>query len=147
MKFVGVTACPTGVAHTYMAAEAMEMAAKALGHEMKVETQGSMGIENELTNEEIAAADAVIFAVDLSVARSERFTGKPLLTKGVSEVIKHPRETILEAVKLVEEGGDGKEQESVAAPSATGEQNPASGQGGTDENQKRKVLFGWLKRK
>ena len=91
MKFVAVTACPTEVAHTYMAAEALEMAAEELGHEIKVETQGSIGIENEITPEEIAAADAVIFAVDMSVTRSDRFAGKPILNKGVSEVIKHPQ--------------------------------------------------------
>ena len=146
MIFVAVTACPTGVAHTYMAAEALELAAQELGHEIKVETQGSIGIENELTPEEIATADAVIFAVDMSVTRSERFAGKPILNKGVSEVIKHPRETILAAVELVEKGGDRSEQVGTAEP-RSGQPSSASSEGGKEENQKRKVLFGWLKRK
>ncbi len=147
MKIVGVTACPTGVAHTYMAAEALELAAETLGHEIKVETQGSMGVENELTPEEIAAADIVIFAVDMSVARAQRFAGKPVLNKGVSEVIKHSRETILEAVKLAEEGGSVQQQVSGAEPRTIGEPSSASGEGGKEENPKRKVFFGWLKRK
>ena len=147
MKIVGVTACPTGVAHTYMAAEALELAAETLGHEIKVETQGSMGVENELTPEEIAAADIVIFAVDMSVARAQRFAGKPVLNKGVSEVIKHSRETILEAVKLAEEGGSVQQQVSGEQPRTTGESSSASGEGGKEENPKRKVFFGWLKRK
>ena len=147
MKIVGVTACPTGVAHTYMAAEALELAAETLGHEIKVETQGSMGVENELTPEEIAAADIVIFAVDMSVAHAQRFAGKPVLNKGVSEVIKHSRETILEAVKLAEEGGSVQQHVSGEQPRTTGEPSSASGEGGKEENPKRKVFFGWLKRK
>ena len=61
---IAVTACPSGVAHTYMAAESLESAAKAKGWQVKVETQGSIGIENELTAEEIAAADMVILTKD-----------------------------------------------------------------------------------
>ncbi|HHW13188.1 MAG TPA: PTS fructose transporter subunit IIB [Firmicutes bacterium] len=146
MKFVAVTACPTGVAHTYMAAEALEMAAEELGHEIKVETQGSMGVENELTPEEIAAADAVIFAVDMSVTRSERFAGKLILKKGVSEAIKHSREIILAAVELVEKGGDLSPQVDSGEP-RSGKPSSASSERGKEENEKRKVLFGWLKRK
>jgi fructose-specific PTS system IIB-like component len=67
MRIVAVTACPTGVAHTYMAAERLEKAARRLGHAIKVETQGSMGIENELTAEEIERADVVIFAAEVAV--------------------------------------------------------------------------------
>ncbi|STI82583.1 fructose-like specific PTS system EIIB component 2) [Escherichia coli] len=59
-KIIAVTACPSGVAHTYMAAEALESAAKAKGWEVKVETQGSIGLENELTAEDVASADMVI---------------------------------------------------------------------------------------
>ena len=64
MKVVGVTACPSGVAHTYMAAEALSLAGKKAGIEVKVETQGSAGIENELTAEEIKEAGGVVFWVD-----------------------------------------------------------------------------------
>jgi PTS system fructose-specific IIB component/fructose-specific PTS system IIB-like component len=73
MKIVAVTACPTGIAHTYMAAEQLEKTAKKLGHSIKVETQGAMGIENELSAADIAAAEVVIFATDIAVEREERF--------------------------------------------------------------------------
>ena len=70
-KIIAVTACPSGVAHTYMAAEALESAAKAKGWEVKVETQGSIGLENELTAEDVASADMVILLVshDLDFVR------------------------------------------------------------------------------
>lgn len=67
---IAVTACPSGVAHTYMAAESLESAAKAKGWQVKVETQGSIGIENELTAEEIAAADMVILTISASNSKS-----------------------------------------------------------------------------
>ena len=86
MKFVGVTACITGIAHTYMAQAALEQAAKKLGHEMVVETQGSAGT-NPMKQELIDAADGVIFAVDLSVKGRERFAGKPYVELGVAKVI------------------------------------------------------------
>src|SRR6185295_13023620 len=76
MKIVAVTACPTGIAHTYMAAEQLEKTAKAAGHTIKLETQGAMGIENELTKADITAADVAIFAVDIEVEKKERFDGK-----------------------------------------------------------------------
>ena len=91
MRIVAITACPTGIAHTYMAAEALERAGTKLGHQVKVETQGAMGIENALTAADIAAADAVIFAVDLPVQRRERFAGKTrLLEVPVQAAIKNP---------------------------------------------------------
>ena len=86
MKFVAVTACITGIAHTYMAQAALEQAAKKLGHEMVVETQGSAGT-NPMKQELIDAADGVIFAVDLQVKGRERFAGKPFIELGVAKVI------------------------------------------------------------
>ncbi|HEY9762866.1 MAG TPA: PTS fructose-like transporter subunit IIB [Trichocoleus sp.] len=74
---VGITSCPTGIAHTFMAAEALKQGAARLGHEIKVETQGSVGAKNQLTDEEIARADAVVIAADTHVDTS-RFGGKPL---------------------------------------------------------------------
>ena len=94
MKLVAVTACPTGIAHTYMAAEQLEKTAKKLGHTIKVETQGSMGIENELSQEEIDAAELAIFAVGIPVRNSERFAKIKILEVGVQDAIKHP-ETVL----------------------------------------------------
>ena len=73
MKIVAVTACPTGIAHTYMAAEQLEKTAKKLGNSIKVETQGAMGIENELSQSEIDAANTAIFATDIAIEKPERF--------------------------------------------------------------------------
>jgi fructose-specific phosphotransferase system IIB component len=94
MRIVAVTACPTGIAHTYMAAEKLEKTAQALGHQIKVETQGAMGIENELSTADIQAADGVIFAVDIAVEQRERFDGKKVLQVPVQEAIKDPKGVI-----------------------------------------------------
>jgi fructose-specific phosphotransferase system IIB component len=91
LKIVAVTACPTGIAHTYMAAEQLEKTAKALGHTIQVETQGAMGIENELSRKVIGEADAVLFAVDIDVEKRERFEGKKILQVSVREAIKDPK--------------------------------------------------------
>lgn len=98
MNIIAVTACPTGIAHTYMAAEMLEKTARALGHHIKVETQGAMGIENELTAADVAAADVVIFAVDIDVEQRERFDGKKTVQVPVQEAIKNPR-GVLEGIK------------------------------------------------
>ncbi len=90
MKIVAVTACPTGIAHTYMAAEQLEKTAKRLGHTIKVETQGSMGIENELSDAEIREADGAIFAVGLPVRNVERFAGLKVVEVPVQEALKNP---------------------------------------------------------
>lgn len=76
-KIVAITACPTGVAHTFMAAEALENEGQRLGHQIKVETRGSVGAKNQLTDQEIAEADLVIIAADIDVPL-DRFDGKPL---------------------------------------------------------------------
>jgi fructose-specific PTS system IIB-like component len=102
MKIAAVTACPTGVAHTYMAAAALEKAAKSLGHKIKVETQGSIGIENKISAKEAAEADLVIFAADVAVAKEERFKGKPLYKVEAKTAIKNARAVIEEGLKLVE---------------------------------------------
>ena len=94
MRIVAVTACPTGIAHTYMAAEKLEKTAQALGHQIKVETQGAMGIENELNAADIQAADGVIFAVDIAVEQRERFDGKKVVQVPVQDAIKDPKGVI-----------------------------------------------------
>ena len=76
MKVVAVTACPTGVAHTYMAQEAIEKECKKRGYEVQVETQGSMGIENELEQDVIDEADVVILAIAIGIDGEERFEEK-----------------------------------------------------------------------
>jgi PTS system fructose-specific IIC component len=86
MKFVAITACPTGIAHTYMAAESLEQTAKANGDTILVETQGSAG-STPLSAEDIASADAVIFAADLAVQGRERFAGKPIVEAPVKQAI------------------------------------------------------------
>lgn len=86
-KIIGVCACPAGIAHTYMAAEALERAGKRRGFTVKIETNGSGGVENKLTTEDIAAADYVIIAADMKV-EMERFIGKPLLEFSVTEAVR-----------------------------------------------------------
>ena len=103
MKFVGVTSCPTGIAHTYMAAESLEQAAKAAGHEITIETQGSGGFQ-KLDPAVIAAADGVIFANDVEVRDKGRFAGKPTLSSGVKRAINDAPAMIAEAVAAVEAG-------------------------------------------
>jgi PTS system fructose-specific IIC component len=88
MKILGVTACPTGIAHTYMAAEAIESAAKKAGYDAKVETRGSVGVENGLTDQDIAEAEFIILACDTTVPM-DRFHGKKVLITGVSDAIKN----------------------------------------------------------
>ena len=90
MQIVAVTACPTGVAHTYMAAEQLEQTAQRLGHTIRVETQGAMGIENELSAAEIAAADVAIFAADIAVEGAERFADLRVIEVPVQAALKQP---------------------------------------------------------
>jgi fructose-specific phosphotransferase system IIB component len=90
MKIVAVTACPTGIAHTYMAAEQLEKTAKKLGHTIKVETQGAMGIENKLTEADIAAAGVAILAVDIAVEEGERFEKVRKIKVPVQAAMKNP---------------------------------------------------------
>ncbi len=103
MKIVAVTACATGIAHSYMAAEALKKAGKEAGDEVKVEIQGAMGIENELSAKDIEAADVVIFAVDVGVRNKGRFNGKKTVSLGPNEVIRNAKK-VLQEVKANFEG-------------------------------------------
>lgn|SRR5690348_17680833 len=96
MKIVAVTACPTGIAHTYMAAEQLEKTAKKLGHSIKVETQGAMGIENKLTDSEISAASVVILAVDIAIEEPERFDHIRKIKVPVQTAMKNPEAVFAE---------------------------------------------------
>lgn len=100
IKIVAATGCPTGIAHTFMAAEALKIAAEKLGVEIKVETHGQVGIENALTKDDIREADGVIIAADKDV-QAERFVGKPVVDVSVARGIK-------EAEKLIQTIIDGK---------------------------------------
>jgi len=91
MKYIAVTACPTGIAHTYMAAENLEKTAKELGHEIKVETQGAMGIENELKPEDVRNADVLILATDIAIEYPERFENIPKIKVPVGLALKDPK--------------------------------------------------------
>ena len=92
-KLLGVTGCPTGIAHTYMAEEALKEAAKKLGAEMKVETNGAVGVENALTAEDIAECDGIIVACDKNVDM-KRFNGKKVIEVSVSEGINKAEELV-----------------------------------------------------
>lgn len=101
MKIVGITACIAGIAHTYIAKEKIIAAATDLGHQVKIETQGSIGVEDELTAAEIAEADVVILATDIKVGR-ERFAGKPVVEIPISMVMKSPKSVIVSIAKKIE---------------------------------------------
>ncbi|GAA1753005.1 hypothetical protein GCM10009810_11230 [Nostocoides vanveenii] len=126
LHFVGVTSCPTGIAHTYMAAEGLERAAKAAGHTITVETQGSAGT-TPIPAAEIAAADAVIFAHDLPVKDIGRFAGKPTVDVGVKKAIADGPALVAEAADLVAKW---KTDPSLAAAAAAGGVATSGGGGG-----------------
>lgn len=88
-KIVGVCACPSGIAHTYLAAETLENTAKSNGYTIKVETNGSGGVDNRLSDQDIAEADYVVIAADTKV-EMERFRGKKLIEVAVSEAVRNP---------------------------------------------------------
>ncbi len=98
MKIVAVTSCATGIAHSYMAAEALRKAGKELGDDIKVEIQGAIGIENRLSEEEIVEADFVVWAIDVGVRERDRFDAKKVFQFGPNEVIRNAKQ-ILEGVK------------------------------------------------
>ncbi|MEL3970830.1 PTS fructose transporter subunit IIABC [Rossellomorea oryzaecorticis] len=93
MKLLAITSCPNGIAHTYMAAENLEKAAKELGVQLKVETQGSIGVENEFSTKDIEEADGIIIAADKTVNK-DRFHGKKVLVAGVQDGIRKPEQLI-----------------------------------------------------
>lgn len=93
MKILAITACTAGIAHTYIAKEKLENAAKEMGDFIKVETQGSIGVENELTAEEIKEADVIVIAADIRVGK-ERFAGKPVVDIPISMIMKSPKGVI-----------------------------------------------------
>lgn len=94
---LGITACPTGIAHTYMAAEKLEAAATELGYDMRVETHGSVGVENAFSQADIDRADAIVIAADTKIDL-ERFAGKRLVSAGVADGIHRPGDLISEAL-------------------------------------------------
>jgi fructose PTS system EIIB component len=91
MNIVGVTACTAGIAHTYIAKEKLVKAALELGYTVKIETQGTIGTEDELTRQDVEKADIVIIAADIKVGGKERFTGKKVIEVPMQTVIKSPK--------------------------------------------------------
>lgn len=112
---VGITACPSGVAHTYLAAESLQAAAKELGYTMDVETHGSIGVESELSADSIKRADAVVIAADKAVDLS-RFGGKKLITARAADGIHKPKELIQKALAATPQAGSGAA--SIVGPKA-----------------------------
>ncbi len=98
MKIVGIAACTSGIAHTYIAKEKLVQAAKELGHEAHIETQGTIGTEDELTAQEIKDADVVIIAADIKVSGRERFKGKKIVEVPTHIAIKSPK-ALLDKIK------------------------------------------------
>ncbi|MCS3781529.1 PTS fructose transporter subunit IIABC [Tsukamurella ocularis] len=127
-SLVAITACPTGIAHTYMAADALKLAAERAGVELTVETQGSSG-STPLSAQTIADAGAVVFATDVGVKGRERFAGKPVITSGVKRGINEPDAMIAEAVAAASDphaarvdGAAAASAESATAPTGLGGQ-------------------------
>ncbi len=118
-SLVAVTACPTGIAHTYMAAEALEAAAERAGVDIEVETQGSAG-STPLAPSTIAGADAVIFAVDVGVRDRGRFAGKPVVSSGVKRPIDDGDAMIAEAIRYADDPGAPRVEGSVTAGESGG---------------------------
>lgn len=122
-KLIAATGCPTGIAHTYMAQEALEQAAKDKGISIKVETHGQIGVENQLTQQEIDEADAVIIASDKDV-QAERFAGKRVIDVSVGRGIK-------EADKLIQDALDGKGKIMGGAPAQSQTSTQEADRGGS----------------
>lgn len=149
MNLVAITSCPTGIAHSQMAAENLRTTAEELGHSVSVEVQGAMGTQDELTAEAIEAADAVIIAADTSVNR-DRFEDTPVVKGTVKDGVNDAEGLIEQAVALAESGSttvveaetDAQSGEDAAAD-AGDEQQPAEEQLGGDPS---KGLFARLKR-
>ncbi|QRV14184.1 PTS fructose transporter subunit IIB [Haloterrigena salifodinae] len=144
MKFVAVTSCPTGIAHSQMAAENLEQTATDLGHEIDVEVQGAMGQENELSSDAIAEADAVIIAADTSVNR-DRFEGKPVVKAPVKDAVNDVEELFERAIAAADGEASSAESAQPAGAADSGTETAGSGapsRGGDPS----KGLFARLKR-
>lgn len=102
MKIVGVAACMAGIAHTYIAKEKLIKSARLRGHTISCETQGSIGIEDELNAKEIEEADVVILAIDVAIDGAERFEGKKIIKIDTSTLIKNPIGFIQKVEKVIQ---------------------------------------------
>ena len=110
MKIVVVAACTAGIAHTYIAREKLMKSAQLRGHQIHCETQGTIGVEHELTPEDIKAADVVILAIDVAITGMERFKGKKVVKVDTSTLIKNPIALIQKVEKAIEKEGTSHEK-------------------------------------
>ncbi|EMA18287.1 MULTISPECIES: PTS fructose transporter subunit IIB [Haloarcula] len=128
MKLVAVTSCPTGIAHSQMAAENLEQTAEEHDHDIKVEVQGAMGAENELSDADIEAADAAIIAADTSVSQ-DRFSSVPLIDGTVKDAVNDAEGMIADAIEAAD--GDalatGSEERSESADTGSDQQRRRGG--------------------
>ncbi|EHI73654.1 PTS fructose transporter subunit IIB [Streptococcus tangpeifui] len=102
MKIVGVAACTVGIAHTYIAQEKLENAAKNAGYDIHIETQGTIGVENALTEQQIQEADIVILAIDVKISGMERFEGKKVIKVPTEIAIKSPNKLLQKAAEVAQ---------------------------------------------
>ncbi|MDX8044363.1 fructose PTS transporter subunit IIB [Gracilibacillus sp. S3-1-1] len=102
MKFVGVTSCIAGLAHTPMAAKSLEKAGVKLGHDVKIEQQGAMGVVNKLEEDDVNGADAIIIAADQSIEGEERFKGKTIIRVKLGQVVSDGEIVLNKIVKAIE---------------------------------------------
>ncbi|GAB1623821.1 PTS fructose transporter subunit IIB [Agarivorans sp. MS3-6] len=101
MNVVAITACPTGIAHTYMAADKLVETARKLSIGIKVETQGAMGVENKLTPQDISHADVVLIVADIRIQGAARFDGKPQVNASIQESLQQTQKLILRCKSMV----------------------------------------------
>lgn len=101
IKIIGITSCTCGIAHTYMAREKLLEAGKKLNIEIKIETQGSGGVEYQLTNNDILNADCVLLATDVAVAGTDRFKNKPVVKVPISTAIKSPEGLLKKIIEKI----------------------------------------------
>jgi PTS system fructose-specific IIB component len=118
MNIVAVTSCPTGIAHSQMAAENIQTTAEARGHDVHVEVQGAMGTQNELPADAIAAADVVVITADTAVS-TDRFEGLPIVKKTVKDGVNKVEAVIREAEALAGEDADGTSATETAGEADT----------------------------
>ena len=102
MKIVGVTSCIAGLAHTPMAAKSLEKEGKRLGHQVKIEQQGAMGIMDRISEQDIADADFVLIAADRTIEEEDRFAGKTIIRVKIGQCVSHASDVITKCVAAIE---------------------------------------------
>lgn len=113
LKIVAITSCCTGISHTYVAAESLYLSSKNMNIDLKIETRGSVGIENALTKEDIDNCDIVLIASDTFI-NTQRFESKPILKVSVSEAIKNPENVLYKAINFKTIPKNNKKQKSYS---------------------------------